>query len=157
MIKMCLICLLVTAPIYASASSKNAEETVFCRGADDTTIVLELWKPSQFDVVLHCLQASFSAEMMACAPQGGWGLGSDDDMAELVDVTNDWNTAHNHEAGKVIASAGKRGAHFNAHAGKGISSNQIYRWKFAFERSSGKATWSDNDGNKIAYDCEVSR
>ena len=154
--KKSLICFLAVVPIYASASGQNVEEKILCRGADDTTVVLELWKPSQFGVALHCLHASFSAEMMACAPHGGWGLGSDDDMAELIDVTNDWNTAHNHEAGKVIASAGKRGVYFNAHAGKGISSNLIYRWKFAFERSSCRATWYGNDGNKVAYDCKVS-
>ena len=154
--KIGLACLLAAAPIYASASGQNIEEKMLCLGADDTTIMLELWKPSQFGVDLHCLHASFSAQMIACAPHGGWGLGSDDDMAELVDVTNDWNTAHTHEAGKVIASAGKRGVHFNAHAGRGISSNLVYRWKFALERSSGKATWYRNDGKKIAYDCEVS-
>ena len=154
--KKSLICFLAVVPIYASASAQNVEEKFLCRGVDDTTIVLELWKPSQFGVALHCLHASFSAEMFACAPHGGWGLGSDDNMAELVDVTNDWNTAHNHEAGKVIASAGKRGVYFNAHAGKGISSNLIYKWKFAFERRSGSATWYGNDGNKVAYDCKVS-
>ena len=93
--------------------------------------------------------------MKACAPHGGWGLGSDEDMTDLVEVTNDWKTAHNHEAGKVIASAGKRGAHFNAHVGKGISSNKVYRWKFALERLSGTAIWFENDGKKVAYDCKV--
>lgn len=155
--KMSLICLIAAIPICASASGKSDEETVFCQGADDTTIVLELWKSSKFGVAQHCLQASFSAEMTACAPQGGWGLGSDNDMTELVDLTNDWNTAHNHEAGKVIASAGKRGVQFIAHAGKGIGSNLVYRWKFAFKRSSGKATWYENDGTKVAYNCEESR
>jgi hypothetical protein len=157
MIKMSLFCLIAAIPFYASASGQNDEETVLCKGSDDTTIVLELWKPSQFGVVQHCLQASFSAEMMACAPHGGWGLGSDNDMTELVDLTNDWNTAHNHETGKVIASAGKRGVHFIAHAGKGIASNLIYKWKFAFERSTGRATWYANDGSKVSYNCEVSR
>ena len=154
--KMSLICLLATVPICSSASGQEVEEMMICRGADDVTIVLELWKPSQFGVALHCLHASFSAEMMACAPQGGWGLGSNEDMAELVDVTNDWKTAHNHDAGKVIASAGKRGVRFRSRAGKGISSNLIYRWKFAFERSSGRATWFGNDGSKVAYECQVS-
>ena len=154
--KMSLVCFLAVAPILASANDQNVEEMMLCRGTDGTTIALELWKPSQFGVALHCLHASFSTDMMACAPQGGWGLGSDDDMAELVDVTNDWKTAHNHEAGKVIASAGKRGVYFNAHAGKGISSNLIYRWKFALERNSGRATWFGSDGNRIAYECEVS-
>ncbi len=155
--KMSLICVIAAIPIYASASGQNDEETVFCQGVDDNTIVLELWKPSQTSVAHHCLQASFSAEMMACAPQGGWGLGSDNDMTELVDLTNDWNTAHKHEAGKVIASAGKRGVHFIAHAGKGIGSNLIYKWKFAFDRSSGRASWYENDGTKVSYNCEVSR
>lgn len=154
--KRSLIYLLAVIPIYAYASAQSAEEAVTCRGADDTTIVLELWKPSQFGVALHCLHASFSPAMIACAPQGGWGLGSDSDMADLVDVTNDWNTAHNHEAGKVMASVGKRGAYFTAGAGKGISSNLIYRWKFAYERSTGRATWYYEDGNKVAYDCEAS-
>lgn len=151
-----LVCLLAAAPIFASASSQNAEEMMLCQGADGTTIMLELWKPSQFGIALHCLNASFSPEMMACAPHGGWGLGRDDDMVELVDVTNDWKTAHNHEAGKVIASAGKRGVLFTAYAGKGISSNLIYRWKFAVERSSGDAIWFGKDGHKTAYECVVS-
>jgi len=153
--KLCLICLLAAVPTYASAIGPNVEERMICRGTDDTTIVLELWKPSQFGVALHCLHASFSADMMACAPHGGWGLGRDDDMVELVEVTNDWNTAHNHEAAKVIASAGKRGVYFNAHVGKGISSNLLYRWKFALERRSGRATWFGDDGSKVAYDCDV--
>jgi len=125
--KMSLVCLLAVAPIYASASDQGIEEMMLCHGADDNTIVLELWKPSEFGVTLHCLHASFSAEMMACAQQGGWGLGRSDDMGELVEVTNDWNTAHNHKAGKVIASAGERGVLFTAQTGKGISSNLIYR------------------------------
>lgn len=154
--KMSLFCLLAAFPTCVLASSQNIEETILCRGVDNTTIVLELWKPSQYDIPLHCLHASFSADMMACAPHGGWGLGSDDDMADLVEVTNDWNTAHKHETGKVIASAGKRGVHFNAHAGKGISSNKFYRWKFALERNSGKAIWYGNDGTQVAYDCESS-
>ena len=155
--KLSLICLLAVFPIFASASSQNIEETMLCLGADDTTVVLELWKPSQYGVALHCLHASFLSDMTACAPHGGWGLGSDEDMTELVEVTNDWKTAHTHEAGKVIASAGKRGVHFNAHAGKGISSNKVYRWKFSLERRSGRATWFGKDGNKVAYDCEVPR
>jgi hypothetical protein len=155
MIGMSLICLLFATPIHASAGGQNVEETMLCCGADNTTVVLELWKPSQFGVDLHCLNASFASQMMACAPQGGWGLGRDDDMVELVDVTNDWNTAHNHEEGKVIASAGKRGVRFTAHAGKGISSNMLYRWKFVLERSSGKATWFGTDGNSVAYECET--
>jgi len=155
MIRMSFFCLLVAAPIHALASGQNVEETMLCQGTDNTTIALELWRPSQFEVDLHCLNASFSSQMTACAPQGGWGLGRDADMVELVDVTNDWNTAHNHEAGKVIASAGKRGVRFTAHAGKGISSNMLYRWKFVLERSSGKATWFGTDGNNVAYECET--
>jgi hypothetical protein len=155
--KMSLFYLIAAIPFCASASGQIEEEKVFCQGADDTTIVLELWKTSQSGVVQHCLQASFAPEMMACAPQGGWGLGSDDDMSELIEVTNDWNTAHSHEAGKVIASAGKRGVHFLGHAGKGIGSNLIYRWKFAFEKNSGRGTWYETDGTKVAYKCEASR
>lgn len=154
--KISLVCLLAAVPFYASASAQNVEEKMLCQGADGTTIILELWKPSQFGIALHCLNASFSPQMIACAPQGGWGLGTDDDMLELVEVTNDWKTAHNHEAGKVIASAGKRGVHFNAHTGKGISSNLLYRWKFAVERNTGEATWFENDGHKVTYDCAVS-
>jgi len=155
--KISLFCLIAALPIHASASGQNDEETVFCQGLDDNTIVLELWKPSQSGVAQHCLQASFSIEMIVCAPHGGWGLSSDNDMTELVDLTNDWNTAHNHEAGKVIASAGKRGVRFIAHAGKGIASNLMYKWKFAFDRNSGKATWSERDGTNVSYNCEVSR
>ena len=77
-------------------------------------------------------------------------------MAQLVKLTNDWSTAHNHEMGKVAASAGKRGARFIAHVGKGISSNLSYEWKFVYESGSGKATWFRNDGSKVAYDCVVS-
>ena len=156
MIRTSLAALIFATSTHASTSGQNVEETVLCRGVDDTTIVIELWKPSQFGVALHCLNASFSSQMIACAPHGGWGLGSDDDMGELVDVTNDWNTAHKHEAGKVIASAGNRSVRFNAHAGKGISSNILYRWKFVLENSSGKATWFGKDGSNVAYECEVS-
>lgn len=155
--KMRLICLFAALPIYALASEPYDEETVLCQGMDDTTIVLELWKPSPSNVAQHCLLASFAPEMKACAPQGGWGLGSDDDMTELLGLSNDWNTAHNHEAGKVIASAGKRGARFIAHAGKGIASNLVYRWKFAFERKTERATWYRQDGTTVTYNCEVSR
>lgn len=154
--KLSLFFFLATAPIYALASGQNVDEKVLCRGMDDSIIVLELWRPSQFGVALHCLHASFSPEMVACAPQGGWGLGSDDDMAELIGVTNDWKTAHNHEAGKVMASVGKRGVYFNAHSGEGIGNKLNYRWKFALERSSGQATWFGNDGKKVEYICDVS-
>lgn len=153
--KMNLICLLAAIPFNVSAGGQNEQETVFCRGPSGNTIVLELWKPSQSGVAQHCLQASFSTAMIACAPHGGWGLGRDNDMTELVGLTNDWNTAHSHEAGKVIASAGKRGVHFLAHIGKGIASNRVYNWKFAFERGSGNGTWYENDGTKVSYSCEV--
>ena len=154
--KISLICLLATVPFVASASAQTAEGTITCQGADNTTVVLDLWKPAPFDVPIHCLTASFAPEMVACAPQGGWGLGRDAAMTELVDVTNDWNTAHMHEAGKVIASAGKRGVHFTAHVGKGISSNLMYDWKFAYNRRAGRATWYGSDGTRVAYTCEAS-
>lgn len=156
MSRISLICLLAAAPFVASASGHTPQETISCQGADDTTVVLELWKPSQFGVTIHCLNASFAPEMTACAPQGGWGLGSDANMTELVNVTNDWNTAHMHGAGKVIASAGKRGVHFTAHVGKGISSNLMYDWKFAYDRRAGRATWYGSDGTRVAYTCEAS-
>ncbi len=153
--KFSLICLLTAAPICASASGQGLEEILFCRGADGNTIVVELWQPSEYGTPLHCLHASFSTGMTACAPQGGWGLGSNDDLAELVDVTNDWKTAHNHGAGKVIASAGKRGVRFTAHIGIGISSNLSYEWKFSMEKKSGEATWFGHDGRNTAYRCET--
>lgn len=154
--KISLICLLAATPFVASASGQNAQTTISCQGADDTTVVLDLWKPSPFGVAIHCLDASFAPEMVACAPEGGWGLGSDASMTELVDVTNDWNTAHKHEAGKVIASAGKRGVRLTAHVGTGISSNLMFEWKFAYDSRSGQATWYGNDGTRIAYTCETS-
>lgn len=154
--KLSLICLLAALPICATAGDRNKEEMVFCHGSDNTTIVIELWKPSQYGVALHCLHASFSTDMTACAPNGGWGLGSNDDMANLVEVTNDWSTAHNHEAGKVTASAGSRGVRFNAQIGKGVGSNLSFRWKFAMERRSGEAIWFGNDGHQVKYECEVS-
>lgn len=149
-----LFSLLAAIPLIASAGERNAEELIICRGADDSTIVLDLWKPSDSGVPLHCLHASFSATMTACAPNGGWGLGSDDNMTKLVGAVNDWETAHNHEAGKVAASAGTRGVRFIAHSGVGVGNNLNYKWKFSLVRSSSKATWFSQDGRKLAYDCE---
>jgi len=150
-----LICLLAAASICTPASGQGVEETLICRGEDNTTIVIELWKPSRYETPLHCLRASFATDMQACAPQGGWGLGSNGAFTELVGVTNDWKTAHSHEAGKVIASAGNRGVRFNAHIGMGISSNLSYEWKFAMEKKTGKATWFGHDGHKTAFRCET--
>ena len=45
--KISLVCLLAAVPFYASASAQNVEEKMLCQGADETTIILELWKPSQ--------------------------------------------------------------------------------------------------------------
>jgi hypothetical protein len=147
--------LLAAIPIIASANERNAEELILCLGTDDSTIAVELWKPTSSGVTLHCLYASFSSNMTACAPNGGWGLGSDDNMTTLVDAVNDWETAHNHEAGKVAASAGTRGVRFIAHSGVGVGNNLNYIWKFSLESSSGRATWYTQDGGKLAYACEV--
>jgi len=155
MSKISVFCLLAALPTCALSDAQNAEETILCRGVDESTIVLELWMPSAQDTPMHCLRASFATDMKACAAQGGWGLGSNDDMAQLVRVTNDWSTAHNHEMGKVAASAGKRGVRFYGYVGKGISSNLNYAWKFAWEISSGKAAWFAGDGQKTEYQCEV--
>ncbi len=38
--KLILACLTAIVPIFAYASSQNAEETLLCRGVDDTTIEL---------------------------------------------------------------------------------------------------------------------
>ncbi len=154
MSKFHLFSLLAAATFCTPASGQGVQEMLVCNGENDATIVVELWRPSEFKTPIHCLQASFSMDMKACAPQGGWGLGSDDDLTGLVDVTNDWKTAHNHEAGKVIASAGNRGVRFNAHIGKGIGSNLSYEWKFALEKKSGKATWFEHDGRKTAFNCQ---
>ena len=150
-----LISLLATVPLIASAGEQNAEELILCRGADDSTIVLELWKPSDFGVPVHCLRASFAESMTACAPNGGWGLGSDDNMSKLINAVNDWKTAHKHEAGKVAASAGTRGVRFVAQTGVGVGSNLSYKWKFSLIRRTGKATWYNQDGQQQAYECEV--
>ncbi len=77
-------------------------------------------------------------------------------MGEMFDVTNDWKLPQNMRREKIIASAGNRSVRFSAHAGKRISSNILYRWKFVLENSSGKATWFGKDGNNVAYECEVS-
>ena len=147
--------MLVAVPLIAFASDQNAEELFLCRGDDDSTIAIETWKPSEFEPPVHCVQVSFLPDMTACAPNGGWGLGIDDNLTKLIEVTNDWSTAHKHETGKVAASVGTRGVRFVAFHGVGIGSNVNYQWKFVMARNSGKAKWHSQGDKEIAYDCEL--
>lgn len=146
---------LAAFPAASSALTAPDAEMMLCAGTGDSTLLVELWKPSDFDQPVHCLQAAFIADITACAPQGGWGLSSDRRDADLVDVTNDWKTAHKHQAGKVTAVAGQRGVRFIAHRGIGIASNLSYEWKFSVDRRTGEAIWFDADGQKTRFTCEV--
>ena len=148
-------CALATIPAVGFALTATDAQMMLCSGADDNTVLVELWKPSDFDQPVHCVQAAFIADMTACAPQGGWGLSSDRRDAELIEVTNDWKTAHKHQAGKVTAVAGTRGVRFNAQRGIGIGSNLSYEWKFSVDRRTGEAFWFSADGSKTRFDCEV--
>lgn len=147
-----LACLLAAIPISVSGGNRGSHELVLCRGDDESTIVVELWKPSEYDVPLHCIRADFLIDTVSCAPNGGWGLNS---TAAATEFTNDWKTAHNHQASKVTATAGKRGVRFNAQQGEGVGNNLSYEWKFTLERRTGKAAWSTKDGHKFLYVCEV--
>ena len=147
-----LVCLLAAIPISALGDTQNAQELILCHGEDESTIAVELWKPSQYDVPIHCIRADFIIDTISCAPNGGWGLNS---PTAATEFTNDWKTAHNHQASKVTATAGKRGVRFNAQVGEGVGNNLSYEWKFSLERRTGKAVWFTNDGQKFLYVCEV--
>lgn len=147
-----LVCLFAAIPISASGRDREAQELILCRGDSESTIVVELWKPSHYDVPLHCIRADFLIDTVSCAPHGGWGLNS---ATAATEFTNDWKTAHSHQASKVTAIAGKRGVRFNAQQGEGVGSNLSFEWKFTLERRTGRAAWSTKDGQKFLYVCEV--
>ena len=153
--RMILCALLAAAPHGVSAGSAVNEESFRCDSEDGSAVVVRLWKPSGFNEPLHCLQADFIVGMTPCAPNGGWGLSSDTTGAELTEITSDWKTAHEHQAGKVTAISGPRAVMFNAQRGKGIGNNLSYEWKFSVQRRTGEAVWASRDGKKRAYRCHI--
>ncbi|UWQ13270.1 hypothetical protein K3556_09885 [Aliiroseovarius sp. M344] len=151
--QMILAGVMAAVPLSILAQAEKPAEVILCRGEAGDTVTVELWTPSQFDQPLHCIRADFIAEAAVCAPHGGWGLSSDAAVPELVEVTNDWKTAHTHQAGKVTAIEGAKAVRFNAQYGVGIGSNLSYEWKFTLDRRTGSATWFTKDGEKFTYDC----
>ena len=152
-----LCCLLAAIPVAAFAANAADQETLLCHGEGGSTILVELWKPSEFDGPVHCVRTDGMNAITACAPQGGWGLSSGAAGTDLIEITNDWKTAHKHQAGKLTAVAGVRGIRFNAQHGVGVGSNLSYEWKFSIDRGTGEATWFASDGTKTRFTCEKPR
>ena len=144
---------LASAFLPCAAQAQTAVERIICSGEAGDTVALELWAPSQFDEPLHCIQASYLGDAVACAPNGGWGLNGSDAPPTLVEITSDWKTAHTHASSKVTAIAGPKAVRFNAQHGVGIGSNLSYEWKFTLDRRTGQATWFTNKGDRFVYTC----
>lgn len=113
-----------------------APKLIKCTAEGHEPIWIDLWTPSEFGP-LHCVRGDFATDLTPCAPNGGWGLSAGTGRAKLVDVTQNWETAHNHWAGKMAAHLSP--THFSASAkfGEGLTDTDP-EWGIKVSRKDGQ-------------------
>lgn len=126
-----------------------------CKSEESSPLFVELWKPSEFGELLHCVKGDFVADMTSCAPDGGWGLSRGTGLAGLSEITSSWQVAFGHRSGKMSANIGMTSLWFTANHGEGIGDAHSFQWELDLDRVTGGAELRVRDKKTQRYSCEI--
>ena len=126
-------CISFAVPLFsASANYAGESRLISCISKSNHEITIELYKPSEFGVPLHCVSAPFLRDLTACSPNKGWGLSRGTGLADLEEITTDWKYAHSHLDGKFRAALSAKTFSAAASYGTGLPNT---------EHINGKTNW----------------
>ena len=146
---------LISIALPTNAFSHDYTSLIECKSDNASPILIELWKPSEVENLLHCVNGDFIVDMTPCAPDGGWGLSRGTGLADLSEVTSSWQEAHDHTSGKLSAWVGMTSIKFTANHGEGIVDANSFLWELTLDRVTGEAELKDSMREVRFYSCEL--
>lgn len=148
-----IIVMLAILPLGVLAQSRAV--VVVCLADRAPPITLDMWRPSAFGVEMHCIDAAFIAKLVPCAPEGGYGMSSEDGGL-LRGITTIETEAFANVGGLTYVRIAPLTIEFWTGKSLGTGETPARDWTYTIDRISGAALLQQ-DGLRTVYTCGVVR